>query len=819
MESKSSGQEKRQLTALKNNEQFRDLFARLIKNDNQFSDIEQEFLLSCSIILFRYYNLDKRYLSYFKLGYYIILKHSILLRDYKPLYDISLQIGFYPISDFLLKKELVSAETIGEQIVNRSISRKYLSFENYIETLEQNTSSRAIIQNLDSNVAFIAPTSYGKSSIIKEIIKQGEFNKIGIIVPTKSLLIQTYNDIKLLGLNYKLILHDDMYSSNNRFIGILTQERATRLIIKHNISFDIIIVDEAHNLFERDTRSFILSRLIQLNNLKNPQQKLVYLSPLIDDSENVKLTRTVESNIYTRKICHDLKISDFYLYDQQKSYAYDRFTGEFHDLNKATSYINYILQNSLDKNFIYHHRPKLVEELAILLSSKLDRIANDDNIKQVIKTLKEEVHNSFYLVQLVEKGVVYLHGKIPNVVKEYLEYKFKTISGLKYIVANNVILEGINLPVETLFITATYRLHGKELTNLIGRVNRLNYVFNRDNLDLLVSNIHFMNSQRFQGENDIRNKMKLLRDHSFDDVLKNPLLNRYDINKLDLTPENKEKRQKENKLILEATNTILVEDTSDDRQMLKKYFIENSIDVFYHDVDQAVAVILNKLVNHKFSQEKKIVDLVSDFFVLGSEGNIKDFEIERLKNNKAINYYNNFLEVTQKQSLKEKVSSTFKYFKHKATTSDPQLYIGSSYGEEIRYSEQYQNQEYSRPVYVNLRQGSDVKLVNWAIVKIKMEEDFVSFKLNKLIVFLYDYKIITEEFYYNYVYGTDKIQLIELIRFGLNVSIVKKLESDDQLKNLSFDSNGNLKHNDLFRTYISMQSELLKFEMSKYLSI
>ena len=51
---------------------------------------------------------------------------------------------------------------------------------------------------------------------------------------------------------------------------------------------------------------------------------------------------------------------------------------------------------------------------------------------------------------------------------------------------------------------------------------------------------------------------------------------------------------------------------------------------------------------------------MSDFFVKDSEVNIKDFEIERLKNEKAVNFYNNFLEITQKQSLKRKVTSTFR---------------------------------------------------------------------------------------------------------------------------------------------------------------
>ena len=49
MESKSNGQEKRQLTALKNNGLFRELFARLIKSNGQFSETEQEFIfILCS---------------------------------------------------------------------------------------------------------------------------------------------------------------------------------------------------------------------------------------------------------------------------------------------------------------------------------------------------------------------------------------------------------------------------------------------------------------------------------------------------------------------------------------------------------------------------------------------------------------------------------------------------------------------------------------------------------------------------------------------------------------------------------------------------
>lgn len=820
MDSKQSGAEKKQLTALKSNKLFQAAFSKLVLSNRDFPDSEKEFLLSCSILFFKHYDLDKRYLSYFKLGYYIILKYATLFNDYKPLYDISLQIGFYPISDFLIRKNLLNLENLDEEVINKSISRKYLGSEDYIETLEQNASSKAILNSLENNIAYIAPTSYGKSSIIKEVIKNNTFNKIGIIVPTKSLLIQTYNDIKALQLDYKLILHDEMYADNSNFIGILTQERATRMILKFDVNFDILFIDEAHNLLERDSRSFILSRLIQLNIKRNPAQKIIYLSPLIEHTNNIKLIRTDDNKFLTRKIRHDFKVSDLYLYDKFESYIYDKFIGEFYNLSRPCTFYDYIVQNSKNKNFIYHNRPKLIEDLANALSLKLSDIELNAQLYNVIKTLKEEVHDNFYLVPLIKKGIVYLHGKIPNIIKEYLEYKFKTIDKLRYIVANSVILEGINLPIDTLFITSTYGLNGKELTNLIGRVNRLNYVFKNENLKSLISNIHFLNSEKFQGEKfDIKNKMKLLRNHSFDDLVENPLLVNYDIEKLKLDTERKKKREIENVKLIEATDLILSNDDPDPRKKLKRYLVENSIDEFYYDLDLAVNIIFDRINNFDFTIGQKIVDIVSIIFVIGNEGNIRDFEVERLKNDKAVNFYSNFLEVTQKQTLKDKINSTIRYFKIKADSDDPQLYIGRSYGEEIRYSDQYNNKEYVNPVYVNLKTGSYTKLVNWAIVKIKIEEDFVSFKLNKLIVFLYEFRIISEDYYFKHVYGTADLRLIEFVRFGLNVSIVKKLDNDNQLENLVFDVNGNLTSNNAFSNYIANESELFQFEINKYLGI
>ena len=47
----------------------------------------------------------------------------------------------------------------------------------------------------------------------------------------------------------KVIVHEEMYNEGESFIAVLTQERAIRLITKHNnLNIGIVCIDEAHNI-------------------------------------------------------------------------------------------------------------------------------------------------------------------------------------------------------------------------------------------------------------------------------------------------------------------------------------------------------------------------------------------------------------------------------------------------------------------------------------------------------------------------------------------------------------------------------------------
>ena len=118
--------------------------------------------------------------------------------------------------------------------------------------------------------------------------------------------------------------------------------------------------------------------------------------------------------------------------------------------------------------------------------------------------------------------------------------------------------------------------------------------------------------------------------------------------------------------------------------------------------------------------------------------------------------------------------------------------------------------------YINLHGKTRQQLANISLVKIKLEEDFVSFKLKKLITFLYDFELITKRAYFLAVYGTDDENIINLTRIGLGPSITRVLKENNQIQNISFDQNGNLISNEVFRTFLANQSELFKFEINKY---
>lgn len=805
------------IKGLKSNEQFARLIEKLFlyhvqRNENlKLDEEETTYLLSCAIILVRAYDLDHSYKSYAEFAYTIILKVCLQNNAFEALYDFALNFGFYPISSAIANENMIDLAFITDEVSRRHIDVSF-SHNDIIETFDQKKMRTTVTDEESNEVCLVAPTSYGKSTLIVEDLTQNlEVNqRSAIIVPTKSLLAQTHRMIKRNFPKHKAIIHDEMYMGENNFIAVLTQERALRMLLNNPaLYFDKLYIDEAHNLFDRDARNVTLARVIKENRKRSDSSKIMYLSPLISNSDNLK--HDINQDIVEQRIDFNVKEPDYFNYDLQgKVTLYNRYLDTFYDMEGSHGgYLDYTQANAGAKNFVYLYAPRKIEQFAQELSAKLDIISSDE-IEIIIQNLAEHVHEDFDAINYLRKGVMYLHGRLPDNIKEYLEHKFSNTDGIKYMVANRVVLEGINLPIDTLFILNTTNLGNKDLTNLIGRVNRLNQIFSKPSrLDLLIPNIHFINNERYGRLNsNMQQKIRNLRAGMSEDKVENPLLYEFDFSQYNPDKEATKIKAAE-KVLLEEE--VFTSNPSNDIEKLMRSMVHVGLGTIYNLTPLLCETILSRL--SKINSEQSIMGIVYDVFVKDLDEYIIDNEFSRLGSEGTRAYYDKYISEYRDQPFKKTISKQVASFAAmvKDPTKDNVIYLGEKLGEQTN-GQGYKN------LFVDLSLKTKPQLVNLAIAKLKLENDFINYKLLMVFQLLLDYGAITEDTYNQIVYGTGDKHKIAFIRLGLSLGVINKLESDNQFKNLSIDPDNRIVATDVFLNHLRTLDDLTAYEIHRVIN-
>lgn len=790
---------------------------------------ELEFLLGCAVLFLKEYSNDKRKSPYFEIAYYIVLKCAINNDLYEPILDVSSNFGLYPISRYIIRNKLFIADASSEFSLGYQLEK--FRYGGITETYEQRQNREILAASESDENCYVAPTSFGKSSLIVEIIKNKEQSRVSIIVPTKSLLIQTYKVIKNNFPEKNIIFHDEMYDGSSEFVSIFTQERALRLLKDEDVFFDLLIIDEAHKLFEMDSRSLLLTRLIRRNRHRNPRSINYYLSPLISDANNLRVD--ANQKIFERRIINNIKEPDiFELTKEGEVKKYNRFLDEFFYYYKSESFLSYIIENSKKKNFLYLRAPRRIEQFSVMFALHLNDL-NSEALNQLSDVISKNIHKDFYCVEYIKKGLVYLHGKLPDLIKEYLEFKFSENEDVKYVVANSVILEGVNLPVDNMYILNTDSLDVKAMTNLIGRVNRLNEVFDdaRRSLDKLSPSINFVNSEFNRKNGNMENKIRKLKSSLFNDSVENPLLLNFDLENVDKSIDKAreegdvdkllslEKKFERYKSIKEREDFLIYSDL-DGENRVKKILLESSVLSAYSDPEQMYKKLesrINEVVLDPDWIDAHVIDKVYLFFIKGFEEYISRPDFLRLQHESARDFYKGFTNSLHRLSLKEHISDTIRYFQSiKNRPQGREFFIGTSYGEFPKASIY---SEYGKNVYLDLSTKSSKELANIALVKIKIEGDFVSYTLNDYINVLYDFGLMPESEYELYIYGTNKKSNSEFVKIGFSGSLINKLDKDGQIGNLSINEHGIVEFNEEFASYIGKQDDLVKFEVGKFVDM
>lgn len=249
-----------------------------------------------------------------------------------------------------------------------------------------------------------------------------------------------------------------MYQSEQTFIAILTQERAIRLLEANpTLSFSSVFIDEAHNAFEVGDRALLISRLIRESKLRNPATKFYYFSPVIDDINLLSAISGFE--VEGCKVNKSMKEPRYYLLDNEGALrACNRFFNSFCQVSSFNDTWDCLKNRATAKNLVFLSSPKKVREAALDLASSLPDDPVAPELDRVIYALTEHVSPLYDEILCLRHGVVYLHGQMPDGIKNYLLDRAAKLDSIRFIFANEVIMEGINLPFDSIFYSrATHK--------------------------------------------------------------------------------------------------------------------------------------------------------------------------------------------------------------------------------------------------------------------------------------------------------------------------------------------------------------------------
>lgn len=356
-----------------------------------------------------------------------------------------------------------------------------------------------------NNVAISAPTSAGKSFIIKKYISEivDESKKsIIYVVPTKALINQVSNDIKyFLGdrahvfTTYREI--DDSKSS----IFVLTPERTLKIFQDNEFKEPrLVFLDEAHNIEDRSRGSVFENSLYRMVN-KWPACQFVVAGPYIEQlSESINSVANIDlidhksfsSPVFQLKVALTLsprKKTALYkiasptgnvingLIDL-KSALYSKAKNNKGDALAAIMG----LFDPNDHNIIYAPRrysaEKWAQKVAPVVGSNNPYIVEgaDQKVKDLIEFLADEVHPKYSLIRTLRLGVAYHHAGLPDIARQEIEELYSQ-SLIKNIVCTSTLVQGVNLPADRLIVinpkVDTVEMSNFEFLNLIGRAGRV----------------------------------------------------------------------------------------------------------------------------------------------------------------------------------------------------------------------------------------------------------------------------------------------------------------------------------------------------------
>lgn len=763
------------ISSLRKNKEFDHLYSKLLLGKG-LDESDMIRTLETAILFINCRSADIQ-----SLGYRMIVLYSCLTKDFIPLYDVSLSFGYYPISQIIDSKSKIQIKNGSFlQEMQRAYIRTFTK-EGITFTHQQQVVRKAFLKNnADGSCAVIAPTSYGKSDLIISSLRMG--GNVCIIVPTKALIAQTKKrilDSKGISSSREIITHHEMYSDADKdIIAILTQERLLRLLHQNlNLVFDVVHIDEAHNLLEDSDRNRLLAISLILIRSRCPSAKLRFFTPFLKNANSLKLN-FLSGEVSELKITENVKSEKYFLKDFRKDIAlcmYDQYMNTFlpiaEDGDEVKSELDLIKAKSAKKNIIYINKPSGVNDFSLSMIEKL-KVVDSEDLDAICDDIKEYVHEEYSLVKCLKRGLVYHHGSMPDGIRLFVERLYSKSEYIRYIATTSTLLEGVNIPAEKLFVLSnkkgSKKLSPSQFKNLVGRVCRFSEIFGtgENSLNLLSPEIYIVGGKYTDKKANLLKFVKEVAkvDIGIEDKIENVLLENANV-------AGKEKERNRALDIIENLSPGAIEfnDVQYAKTKVGSLCYENNVLEFnIHQHESNLQTEIDDMLESakNLSDPMEILDVIDRLFLSKIEDANKYRNLLRLRSEDTRRFYAYFINMKMNNwTYSRMIKSFLSYWDKMEGKSRPYVYVGS-WGEESidKFSPNFRH-------WIDLRNKSFSERVNLAIVRVKEEQEFIDNVIMKFVEILSSLDIIDPDTYLQIRYGTSDHKKIAMLKSGVSASL------------------------------------------------
>lgn len=364
--------------------------------------------------------------------------------------DIIEAIGFYP---YLMKNEqTMPLNSLSDKIRQQSFLSDYLP-STYLHTDQKKLSEYLLSEK---NVIASAPTSFGKSLLIEEIVASKRYKNIVIIQPTLALLDETRSKLKKYIASYKIIVRTSQSPSPEK--GNLFLLTAERVMEYENFPhIDLLVIDEFYKLSLRrvDNRADILNNAF-LKIVGAFNSKFYLLGPNIDGISqgfSEKYNAVFFKSDFSLVDCNVVDLST--TFDSKQSLR----TLENQKLVKLYALLD-DLKN--EQTLIYCSSPSRARRFAKNYLNHLRESGETAHIQlPLIEWINKYVNENWSLAQELQFGIAIHDGSLQkhicsSIIKYFNEGK------LQYIFCTSTIIEGVNTSAKNVIL-----LDGKKGSNNI----------------------------------------------------------------------------------------------------------------------------------------------------------------------------------------------------------------------------------------------------------------------------------------------------------------------------------------------------------------